>query len=78
MTQEMKIAIIMADGCTEYDAERHAKNSCIWENPEEYIEDLKINDIWDGETLDDFRNRKSGDVKMVTYEGHEYLIQYAL
>ena len=76
MTHELQIAILEQDGCTRKEAERHLKTgTTIYENPEEYIEMLKDNDCYEGETLDDIRKGMQ-DISMVTYEGHEYLIMY--
>lgn len=79
MTKEKMISILMEDGCTEHDAERHlADGTVIFENPEEYIDTLKGCGSYDGETVEDARNGKLADVSMVTVDGHEYLIVYAL
>lgn len=78
MTKEMMI--LMATGMTEHDAERHIKKGCtIWENPDEYIENLKDCGVWEGQTVEGIRSGSDEpDVDMVTYEGHEYLVEYVL
>lgn len=73
------IDILMNDRCTKREAEKLLKNgSIVYENPEEWIINLKACDCYNGETLDDVRAGKIRDVSMVEYEGHEYLIEYVL
>lgn len=79
MTREMMMNILMETRMTKADAERHIKKGCtIWENPENYIQCLKDNRIWQGQTVDSIRQGLEEDLETVTYEGHEYLIEYVL
>ena len=79
MTREKEIAILMEDRCTRRDAERHLKDgTVVYEDPKDYIENLKGCGSYDGETIEDARAGRLADVSVVTYEGHEYLIDYAL
>lgn len=74
MTHEMMIAILEEDRCTRSEAEKHLKNgTMIFDSPEDYIEMLKANDCYEGETVEDMP-----DTSLVTYEGHEYVIMYSL
>ena len=76
MTHELEIAILEQDRCTRKEAEKHLKDgTTIFENPEDYIQMLKDNDCYDGETIEDFR-KGMPDISMVMYEGHEYLVMY--
>lgn len=77
MTHEMMIAILEEDKCTRSEAEKYLKTgTAIFESPYEYIEMLKANDCYDGETVEDII--KMPDTSLVTYEGHEYVIMYCL
>lgn len=77
MTHEMMIAILEEDGCTRSEAEKYLKNeTVIFDSPEDYIEMLKANDCYEGETVEDIRKEK--DISLVTYEGHEYVTMYCL
>lgn len=79
MTKEKMISILMEDGCTKRDAEKHLEDgTVIFENPEEYIDTLKGCGSYDGETVWDVRSGKLDDVSIVTVDDHEYLIAYAL
>lgn len=76
---ERDIAILMEDRCTRRDAERHLKDgTVVYEDPKVYFQNLIGCGSYDGETIDDARAGKLADVSVVTYEGHEYLIDYAL
>ena len=78
MTHEMMIAILEEDGCTRSEAEKHLKNeTVIFDSPEDYIEMLKANDCYEGETVEDIR-KGMPDTSLVTYEGHEYVIMHSL
>ena len=78
MTHEMMIAILEEDKCTRSEAEKHLKNeTVIFDSPEDYIEMLKANDCYEGETVEDIR-KGMPDTSLVTYEGHEYVIMYCL
>lgn len=77
--RERDIAILIEDRCTKREAERYLdRGTVVYENPEEYIQSLKDCDCYNGETLEQIRNRGKSDVNMVEYEGHEYLIEYVL
>ena len=78
MTHEMMIAILEEDKCTRSEAEKKylKTGTAIFESPYEYIEMLKANDCYDGETVEDII--KMPDTSLVTYEGHEYVIMYCL
>lgn len=76
---ERDIAILMEDRCTERDAIRHLKDgTVVYEDPKVYFHNLIGCGSYDGETIEDARAGKLADVSVVTYEGHEYLIDYAL
>ena len=77
MKHEMMIAILEEDGCTRSEAEKYLETgTTIFNSPEDYIEMLKANDCYEGETVEDIRKEK--DISLVTYEGHEYVIMYCL
>lgn len=77
MTKAEKMNILMQDGCTKNDAERHLKgDTMIYEDPEDYIQTLKDCNCYDGETLDKVRNGMIADASTVMVDKHEYLIEY--
>ena len=80
MTKEKQINILMQDHLTSREAENYVKNHTadIYEDPAKFIQMLKDNDWFYGETLEDIRARKVSGVSMVKYEDHEYLISYCL
>lgn len=77
MTREYQFNILLQDRCTKKEAEDRLKRNTviIYEDPAEYIQTLKDNDCYEGETIEDLR-RGLPDLSMVVYEGHEYLIAY--
>lgn len=78
MDKSLMIEILMQDRCTKKEAEKHLKTGTeIFENPEEYIEILKANNCYYGETIEAIRNHDIADTSMVIYNGHEYLVVYA-
>jgi hypothetical protein len=79
MTREKEIAILMEDRCTERDAIRHLKDgTVVYEDPKVYFQNLIGCGSYDGETIEDARAGKLAGVSVITYEGREYLIDYAL
>lgn len=76
---ENEINILMADRCTRSEAEASLKRGTqIWSNPEEWLDNLKKSGCYDGQTIEAARaGRYAGDVRMVEYNGHEFLIEYA-
>ena len=76
MTHELEIAILEQDYCTAKEAEAALKRgTIIYSDPQEFIDELKANDCYEGKTLDDYR-RGVPDISMVWYNDHEYLIAY--
>ncbi len=77
MTREYQFNILLQDRCTRSEAENFLNKNrvTIYEDPAEYIQMLKDNDCYEGQTLEDYR-RGLPDHSMVMYEGHEYLIAY--
>ena len=90
MTREREIKILIEDGCTKSDAEKHLKNGTIIfedfkENFESYMEEWK-----DGFAEEDFTYMVESYKKMVEtgkpvmdwgvvkFEGKTYYIMYAL
>ena len=84
MTREREIKILIEDGCTKSDAEKHLKNgTIIFEDFEEKCESYL--DEWDieEEEREAYRNMiKAGipitDWGVVKFEGKPYYIMYAL
>lgn len=73
-----EVAVLMEDRCTKSEAERYLRDgTTVYENPQEWIDELKACGCYEGQSLEVARSGKYGDVQMVTYEGHEYLIEYA-
>ena len=78
MDKKTQIDILMSDYCTRKEAEKHLKDgTTIFENPEDYIQALKDNDCYEGETIESIRENPT-DVKLIDYHGYEYLIMYVL
>lgn len=78
MDESKKIKILMQDRCTRKEAEKHLKTgTIIYDDPQEYIDNLKENDCFDPEhdTLENYR-RGVPDISMVKYNNREYLIAY--
>lgn len=84
MTIEKEISILMMDGCTKKEAEKHLKNGTIIfedleENFEKYMEEWQS----DEEELEDFKRMISEKIPVldwgvVEHEGKTYYIQYFL
>lgn len=84
MTKEIQIEVLMKDGCTKHDAEKHLKNGCIIfsdfeENFEKYMEE------WDANEDDIMMYKKMIDEKIpvsdwgiVEDNGNTYYIMYVL
>lgn len=84
MTRERELEILMKDGCTKHDAEKHLKNGCIIfddfeENFEKYMEE------WDVDEDDIPMYRKMIDKKIpvpdwgvVEENENTYYIMYVL
>lgn len=72
------INILCADGITKQDAKKYmdAGQTIIYERPEDYIDTLKGNGLYNGETLEQARDGVLTDISIVKYDGHEYLIEY--
>lgn len=77
MNKDLMIAILEQDRCTRREAERFINQSrvIIYKDPAEYIQMLKDNDVYEGETIEDIR-RGLPDVSAVKYNGHEYIVVY--
>lgn len=76
MTKEMQIAILMTDGMTKDDAKRCIKDgSTIYDSIDDWIETLKANDVYEGETPEKVRAGEYGDVFAAEYNGHEYCVE---
>lgn len=77
-----EIEILMNDGCTQYDAERHMKNGTLiyemdefMKNADEYLSYMEekeefLEQIKDGVAPEDWG--------IAEYEGQKYIIQYCL
>ena len=91
MTREMKINILIKDGCTKLEAEKHLKNgTTIFEDFEEnfdkYMEEWKYlaeDEEEYSKMVDNYRNMiETGepitDWGVVKLEGKTYYIQYVL
>ena len=84
MTREKEIEILMKDGCTKSDAERHLKNGAIIfddfeENLETYLNEWDIED----EDRDEFRKMVSDNIPVgywgiVKEDRKTYYIMYSL
>lgn len=84
MTREREIEILMQDGCTRAEAEKHLKNgSVLFDDFEEHLESYL--DEWDIEEEDREPYRKMvtdktpvADWGVVDQEGKTYYIMYVL
>ena len=78
MSNEQFINILIADGITSQDAKKYmdAGRTIIYECPEEYLDTLKENGLYNGETLEQARAGALSDISVVECDGHEYLIEY--
>ena len=71
------INILLTDRCTEKEARAALKRGTqIYDNPLEWIENLKLSGCYDGQTIEEARKGKYTDVSTVIYNDHEYLIEY--
>lgn len=77
MTKEKEIEILLVDGYTKSEAEKCLScGTVIWENPNEYINNLKESGCWAGETVEDMKTHKIANISYVEFEGHCYYIEY--
>ena len=84
MTREREIEILMEDGCTRAEAEKHLKNGAVvFDDFEEHLESYL--DEWDIEEDDKDEYRKmvtdkipAADCGVVEQEGKTYYIMYVL
>jgi hypothetical protein len=75
--KERDLLIMIADRCTRSEAERFYKaGSTVYENPKEWIINLKSCDCYEGQTLEDVKAGKIEGVSFVNYNDHDYLIEY--
>lgn len=76
--QKKDTAVLMADGCTKAEAKALLdKGTTVWDSLEGYIQSMKDCDLYEDGLEDDIRTgRKSGEINLVIYEGHEYCIEY--
>lgn len=71
------VMILMNDRCTKKEAERFIESgTTIYDSIEEYINEMKRSDCYEGETIENIRAGKCTDISAVTYAGHEYCIAY--
>lgn len=77
MTKEKEINILMADRCSKNEAEHLLANgTIIWENPEEWIQNLKDSDCYDGQTVEDAIDGRLTNVSGIKIDGTTYIIEY--
>lgn len=82
MTRETEILI--KDGCTRYDAERHMKNGTLIYEKEEFMKNAdEYLNYMEEEEKEEFLEQIKNDIPPVDwgiteYEGEKYLIQYSL
>ena len=84
MTREREVEILMQDGCTRAEAERHLKNgAAVFDDFDEHLESYL--DEWDIEEEDREPYRKmvidkipAADWGVVEQEGKTYYIMYVL
>lgn len=77
MEREKMITILMDDSCSRSEAEKLIKNgTLIWENPEEWIENLKECGCYEGQTVEAAIDGKLTDVSGVKIDGVTYIIEY--
>lgn len=78
MDRELEIAILMQDRATRREAERLLlKGTIIYDDPEEWIANLRDNDCLVDKNLSDaLAGAYVPDVTPVAYGGHVYLVEY--
>lgn len=76
---ENDINVIMEDGGTRSEAiDSLKRGATVFETPEEWIESLKDCDCYENETIEEAREGYYSGISVVTYQNHEYLIEYCL
>lgn len=84
MTKSEEIRILMADGCTEHDAEKHLNDGAtIFEDLEENLDDYLTEWDADDELADSIRTmvdtqEPMEDWGIVNLDGKRYYVEYGL
>lgn len=76
LKKELDVAVLMQDRCSKREAEDYLKRgTIIYTDPQEWIDGLKDNDCYNGQTIEDI---KAGQTYLepVEYEEKTYYVEY--
>lgn len=79
MNKQAEVNILLADGVNNREtAESMLRlGTVVYEKPTDWIENLKTDGLFAGQTIEGARNHEYADVSVITHNNKEYLIEYA-
>lgn len=77
MNNNNDINVLLADGCTKKEAEKALqRGTIVYSSISEYIHELKASGSFEGETAEKIRSGAYADIKAVSFNDHEFLVEY--